>query len=276
MRIKQLTDIIDQGVSLKLVAEAYTEIASSRLKQIRALVEKNRYFLNELSIVYQTVKKIAVQKKILPIRNNKTLSILLTSNYHFYGDLNARLITFFLDSMKSNPTDQMIIGKTALEWIDTIEYKENYIRLFFDKDYPSNQELNNLVSKTKEYSQVLVFYSEFQSVMVQNPTVRDVTQTKLSVNQTAKADEVFIFEPEMGKILDFFETQVTNLLLQQTFLESELSRTAARIITMDQAQTNADTYITRERQLLNAAKQAIINTKLLETQAVLMSLKSSM
>ena len=276
MRIKQLTDIIDQGVSLKLVAEAYTEIASSRLKQIRALVEKNRYFLNELSIVYQTVKKIAVQKKILPIRNNKTLSILLTSNYHFYGDLNARLITFFLDSMKSNPTDQMIIGKTALEWIDTIEYKENYIRLFFDKDYPSNQELNNLVSKTKEYSQVLVFYSEFQSVMVQNPTVRDVTQTKLSVNQTAKADEVFIFEPEMGKILDFFETQVTNLLLQQTFLESELSRTAARIITMDQAQTNADTYITRERQLLNAAKQAIINTKLLETQAVLMSLKISM
>lgn len=285
MTTKQLTQIIEDGKALKLVAQAYTEISSSRLKQIRNLVVKNRYFLNDLTSVYKVVKEVALKRRVLPTKNNRAVSILITSNYHFYGDINTRLVGFFVASMQKRPTDQLIIGKTGLETLNSLESKMPYDFLEFEKDYPNGKELATLLSKIKNYSQILVFYPELQSVMVQKPTFKDITQTailqlqgggqKLGMRSKQQQEEggVFIFEPEIHKILDFFENQVNNLLLQQSFLESELSRTASRLLSMDQAQSNADIYIKDQERLLDRAKRAIINTKLLETYAAVISLK---
>lgn len=281
MTIKQLTDLKDETMSLKMITEAYTEIASARLKQIRGLVEKNRFFLNDLSNVYQVVKQVGTKKQLLPKKNNKIVSILITSNYHFYGEINEKLIGFFLQDQNSNADYQIIIGKTALEYIQTVSYQKPYESLIFEKDYPNEEELNILVGKIKDYSQVLVFYSELQSVMVQKPIVKDITQTSLlnSLSKNTKKLQieavapVFIFEPEITKIFAFFENQVTNLLIQQAFLESELSRTASRLLAMDNAQSNADTYIHQQAQLLDSAKRSLTNEKILETYAALMGLR---
>ena len=276
MTIKQLTNLIEEGQSLKLISETYTEIASSKLKHIRGLVEKNRFFLNDLSTVYAVVKKVATAKNILPAKNNKTVSILITSNYHFYGEINDKLIAFFQSFMEKKQTDQIIIGKTALEWLQTKKYEKSYDSLMFVNDYPNAEELNALVLKIKDYSQVLVFYSELQSVMVQIPTYKDITQTAfldLEKTQNGKS-QIYIFEPEIEKIAIFFENQVNNLLLQQTFLESDLSRTASRLLAMDKAQGNADIYILENLRLLDMVKRNIINNRLIETTAALISLKN--
>ncbi len=281
MTIKQLTTIVDQAMSLKLISQAYTEIASAKLKKIRDLVEKNRYFLDDLTRVHQVVKQIAAERHILQTKNNKTMRILITSNYHFYGDVNSNLIKFFITSTKNSPADQIIIGKTALEWLSGIKYTTPYEPFILHKDFPVLTELNTLVDKIKMYTQIIVYYSKMQSVIIQTPTFTDITQTAYLKNTNAqevvpatkKKTGVNVFEPELTKILDFFESQVTNLLLQQTFLESELSRTASRLISMDQAQTNADTYILEQKRLLGQAKRLAFNNNLLQTYTALMSTK---
>ena len=109
-------------------------------------------------------------------------------------------------------------------------------------------------------------------------TAKDITQTsylKPLTKEEQKHDQAFIFEPEIGKILDFFETQVTNLLIEQTFLDSELSRTASRLISMDQAQSSADDYLSEQRTILAQAKKNIINAKLLETYNAIVSLRNA-
>lgn len=106
--------------------------------------------------------------------------------------------------------------------------------------------------------------------MFQTPTFTDITQTsylKEGEEDEKNTKKLFIFEPELTKILDFFETQVMNLLLQQSFLESELSRTAARLVSMDQAQLNANKFILQQTMLLNKARKSESNTRLLETYA---------
>lgn len=279
MTVKQLANLIEEGQSLKLISETYTEIASSKLKHIRRLVEKNRFFLNDLSTVYAIVKKTATKKNILPEKNNRTVCILITSNYHFYGEINDKLIAFFQNVMEKKSTDKIIIGKTALEWLQTNKYDKSYDSLVFTKDYPNAEELNALVFKIKDYSQVLVFYTELQSVMVQIPTYKDITQTafldleKTQNEKGEKIPQIYIFEPEIEKIAIFFENQVNNLLLQQTFLESDLSRTASRLLAMDKAQSNADSYIFENLKLLDLVKRNIVNNRLIETYAALISLK---
>ncbi len=278
MTIRQIQAILEQAESLKTISVAYTEIASAKLKKIRGLVEKNRYFLENLASVYQVVKQVANKKNILPVRNNKTISIVITSNYHFYGNVNTNLIAYFVEAMKARPTDQIIIGKTAFEWLKSSRYNKSYTPILLSRDYPTLEELSKLVSLIKDYSQVLVFYSQLKSVMVQVPTFKDITQT-VDINQVEAKDtkeikhEFFIFEPELVKITDFFENQVTNLLLQGTFLESELSRTASRLISMDQAQSNADKYIYEQKVALGQVKKSVSNSRLLEIASVLSLLK---
>ena len=271
MTIKQLTSNIDDGLALKQITVAYTEIASGKLKNIRSLVEHNRYFLQDLAVVYQVVKQVAAVRQVLLPKNSKTVSILITSNYHFYGNVNAKLVTYFTRAMKKAATDQIIIGKTGLELLKDTSYNLPYQSLVLEKDYPNTTELQTIVSQTRNYSQIVVYYSEMKNVMTQNPMTKDITQTsflKTSID-LEYALKTFIFEPEMEKILEFFDMQVTNLLLQQTFLDSELSRTASRLVSMDQAQSKADTFLASSKTLLDQAKRSLTNMRLLETASAM-------
>lgn len=272
MTIKQLNQIIEEGEALKTIAQVYTDIASAKLKKIRNAVEANRFFLNELTSVYKVVKEMGLRKGILPKKNNKTISILITSNYHFYGDINNKLIKFYLNNIPNLTTDQIIIGQTAVTYLQEIDYLARspikYAPFILQSDYPKLDELNKLVSVIQPYQQILVFYSELKTVMTQIPRYKDITQNpsyQAKMAKEEKLEPIFIFEPELKKILDFFESQVTNLLLQQAFLESELARTGSRLVSMDQAQTNAEDYLREQRKTLFQLKKTISNSRLLET-----------
>lgn len=278
MNIKQIAQKIEEGIALKSISQAYTEIATNKLKKIRAAVERNRDYLEDLSKVHQIVKQVALAKHILPQKNGRSISLLITSNYHFYGNVNNNLMKYYLDTIKNQKSDQFVIGKTAIEYFNSINYPKNYQSLILKTDSPTDIELQQLSQATSPYSQVIIYYSQLKSVMVQIPTSKDITQTsflKLITELDESISTAFIFEPEIEKTLEFFETQVTNLLLEQTFLESELSRTASRLISMDQAQTNADKYIVDNKKMLGMAKNSINNNKLLETFNAIASLRRS-
>ena len=74
-----------------------------------------------------------------------------------------------------------------------------------------------------------------------------------------------LFEPEYSEILGFFQTQVRSLLFLRVMLETDLARTAARLITMSGAEERASDVIKQKRSQLRKMQASIINTKLLET-----------
>lgn len=276
MTIQQIQETIEQGEALKTIAQAYTEISSSKLKRIRTSVEKNRYYLDDLAKVFGVVKQVASIRNVLPQKNGQTISVLITSNYHFYGNVNSKLIKFFIDAMRQTRTDQVVIGKTALEYLEQSKYNLPYQSLILKTDFPNAEELNKIVQITKPYSKILIYYAKLQTVLVQNPAISDITQTSylkpLPVDPSGRP-QAFIFEPELTKILDFFETQVTNLLVEQTFLDSELSRTASRLVSMDQAQSSANEYINKQKISLFQAQKTINNANIVEIYNSLMYLK---
>ncbi len=285
MTTAQIKELIEVGSSLKDIASSYTEIASIKLRKIRSSVERNRQFYDELTRVYALINKIAATKKIIPApKPKKVISVLLTSNYRFYGNINNQLVQHFIVTNTKMASDKLVVGKTGRDYLKGIHYFHAYNPVIFKNDMPDDNELKSLVKVLQEYKQVLVFYPQFKSVLVQVPTVKDITQTQLlSLQEQSKPDQTdisfifnqkefqtsFIFEPEIMKMLDFFDNQIKILLLEQTILESELARTASRLIAMDQAQSKAKDFIGNNKKALGQLRKSTYNARLLETLATM-------
>lgn len=287
MTLRQINQTLEEGLSLKLITQAYAEISAIKLKRIRTGIEANRQFFNEIAGIFRTLKQVALRHhqleeimKKLVTKNGRTIALLITSNYRFYGDINSMVINQFLLASPKFATDRIVLGKMGIEYLTAIKYKYPFTQTVFTSDLPTQAELKNLVETVKNYQQVLVFHSKFRSVLQQVPQVTDVTQTanvvlppseRVQTNLVAEEEPLdFILEPEIDKMLQFFDSQIITLLLETTFLEAELSRTASRMISMDEAQTNANKFILDQRKLLQSAKRNVENSALLDTFASFM------
>lgn len=266
LTLRQASQALEESESLKIIAQAYTELASLKLQKIRFGIEKNRAFFQEIKGVLRAVKVAAEKRGIAEATKKKgVVSLVLTSNHHFYGNLENQLLEYFIDNSTKFPTDRIVIGSTATEFLKQTGYSQPYKSLVFQDDLPFAQDMHGLVIELSQYEQILVYYSRMRSVLIQEPHVVDLLQQPPEQYLNAPERSLdYIFEPEIESILNFFNNQITTLLLEQTFLESELARTAARIVSMDQAQGNADSYIKNQRRQLSQAKRTTDNNQLLD------------
>lgn len=272
--VKQIREQLESTESLKMVAQAYTEISALRLEKIRTGIEKNRDFFQSITEVYHIVNFEAA-KKMIQLRPKKgTVSILITSNEHFYGALEKELVRFFILNTTKFATDRLVIGSTAKEFFASFNYVHPYTHVILKKDSPSLEEMQGIIAKVIGYEQIMVYYSRMHSILTQEPHVVDVVQKPPTFFLKGQAQEVnYIFEPELAEMLEFFEGQITQLLIEQTFLESELARAAARLTSMDQAQFAADEILQKQRLELARAKKDIENVTLLENIATMKAYK---
>lgn len=276
MTIKQIDAALEEGESLKAIAQAYSEIANLKIKKIRAEVERNRIFFQEIAGIYSLVKDFASKQKASVTKAKKAVSIVLTSNYRFYGTINSDLLEYFEASTAKYETDFIYLGKAAIDYFRARPAKGNHKEVLLKDDSPTPEELKTLAFELSSYNQVYVFYSGMKSLLVQEPKATDIRASQsaaLSRPQGKHEDFKFIFEPELSKILEFFDSQIITLLLEGAFLESELSRTASRFISMDQAETQANKFI-REYQALKAyTKRNMDNNTILENYAAMISVR---
>lgn len=300
MTITEIDQLIEEGLSLKQITQAYSELAHLKIKRIRAEAERNRIFFEEIFYVYSLVKTEAIKKRLVFPKAKKRVSLILTSNYRFYGNINSTLIDFYLASTSGIETDRIILGKAAIDYFRARRIFANYQEVLLKDDQPQAAELNHLTALIKDYQQVLVFYSRLKSLLVQEPAVVDITATsgaKISktyfqhqpvipkfeqgiyrASGSSKPSHQigirFLFEPQLHQILTFFDHQILILLLEQTFLESEVSRTASRFISMDQAEIAANKFIKQYEAVKAHSLKTLSNTKLLEAIAALKQVSS--
>ncbi|MEK7565646.1 MAG: FoF1 ATP synthase subunit gamma [Patescibacteria group bacterium] len=264
--LKNIIETLAEDTALKLVAQTYSELSLTKLQRIRLTIERNRNFAREVAQVYYLVKAMA--PKAADPRKQKpkgTISLLLVSNSRFYGGLEEQLIKLYASHTPEFETDRIIIGKTATEYLAAIKYRYPFEGMFFKEDLPTTEELAGLIDKINGYQRVFVYYPRFQTVLVQQPTFTDLTgPSALTTAGASSSAFYYIFEPEVEKMLVFIDRQIIALLLEQSFLEAELARTAARLVAMEQAQSNAETMIAGERKQLARARRQLADTKLLE------------
>lgn len=277
MTIKEIEETLEEGLSLKAITQAYAEIANLKVRKIRTAVERNRLFFDDISKVYGTVKAYAIKKKVAVQKPKKRLYILITSNARFYGAINASLIDYFIGSTREvTDSDMVIIGKGGIDYFRATKVLPNMHEVILTADMPTNAELANLANICSSYNQVLVFHAQFKSLLKQTATSTDITAMSEYLREFAHKEEdptFFIFEPELSKILQFFDSQILTLLLEQTFLETELSNAASRFISMDEAEGEANKFIKEYQTMKAYTKRNLINNAILESFATIKAVR---
>lgn len=272
--VRELREEINEIDSLRFVTQAYTDISAARIKRIKEEFERNASFYQEIARVYQLTKTIALKKdnpsaaKGAKIDTN--ISIAITSNHRFYGRLNLDVLERFL---RSEEAEKLVIGQTGREYFRVHGEPEGLEFFIPDHDRLSPEELHALLDRLKDYTKILVYYPKFESVFVQGVGLMDIAQAPTKTQLKVQNID-YIFEPELPKILKFFEEQIKYILFDRIMLETELSRVAARLWAMNEAQERAERALKSRKSRLRKVVRSLKNARLLNTFSAVFSSKA--
>lgn len=268
--ISDIKDQINDLTTFKHISAAFTEAAAAKLSNIRAATQRNERFYEQVTRIYHLVEMSArsLEKsdkdaQILPPRR---LYVAFTSNQRFFGSLNNEIMKLFLREAAKSKVGMLIIGTTGEAYMRSLGKLSGFDKLRFKGDIPDKEEVLNFLKLTDDFEQIRVFYPKFISFLKQTVGVIDITQ-KVTLGEMENIEEEIqiIFEPEIDKMLKFFDTQVRSILFTKVLLETDLARTAARLLTMSQAEERTDGEIKLMKTHLRKYVRSFTNAQLLDT-----------
>lgn len=267
---QQLNDLI----TFKHISSAFTEASAVKLANIRQAFKRNDRFFTDIIHIYNLVLTNAQKQKITEASKDlvqKKITVALTSNHRFFGHLNTAIMQKFLNYSQKLSTDRLVIGTTGDSFMRASNYNVKYQNINFQTDSPTEAERRLFLEKIKDYASVTLFFPKFISIIRQEVGSIDISGQMEKKSSDAK-DTAFIseelnilFEPEFSKILKFFENEVKMILFKRVILETELARTAARLLEMSQAEERTDYEINLKNVELRKVTSSMINANLLET-----------
>lgn len=268
--LKQIRERVETTQTIEDITQALGDIATMKLRKIRKIIEHNIGFYGEISTVYQTVKMAGLKERKKEFKrqaNGRTVCLLLTSNSSFYGGLDTELTNFFVLNTQNLNCDRVILGTAGKDLLSNIYYPHELSYHAFKSDSPTMEEIKTLAKELFIYSKVLVFHTKFVTVLNQSPVISDISELTSDKGANKEEKYFYILEPEIDKMINFFQNQISVLLFQAIFSEIDLARTAARMISMNQAEENARNVLIQEkRELINLKKQ-LVNIQTIETYA---------
>lgn len=268
--LSDLHNELEDNKTLRSIAAAFTEVNAYRIKKIRASFEKNYRFYKEITDIYHLIKETAASgappgEPVKPrLAGDKSLRVAVTSNSHFFGNLNRDVIDKFLVDARKTKDDLMVIGQTGISFSALKIPPSRFQSFRFKSDFPSREEIVSVINATRDYARVYLYYPQFVNMLTQKVYILDITQSA-PPQKSAVANINHIFEPEVGKIVEFFEKQVRSLLFIRAMLETDLSRTAARLISMSGAEQRAEALIRQRGYIIGKFERSERNARLLET-----------
>ncbi len=271
-----VTDIrqeLEDVRTAKFIAGALRDISATKMRIIREGFRSNIAFFNEISALYELLKLHAARRKYDKKRGTiateapTKIAVAITSNKRFYGTLNNEVMTEFLEHMKEQNQDCMVIGSTGKQLLVNTPYKKRCRTLLFENDSPTVDEMRDFLEMVRAYEQVLIFYPKFVNVFKQEVAYIDITHTPDPGHVAEKKFDGYIFEPELLEMLEFFERHIRYILFHRTMLETELSRTAARLLKMNTAEHRATDRMEEKELELRKEMASLSSMRLLETFA---------
>ena len=253
----------------KFITSMLRDISAMKMREIRSKFETNDNFFAEISKLYslikiQELKQLESKKKKKEENSSTLLLVAITSNKHFFGALNSNVMESFLEEGAKQSGDNLVIGNTGKQYVTDTKYEKKCKYMSFEDDNPTDEELITFLERIKPYGRVLIFYPSFISVFRQGVKTIDLTQ-KPEMTEELKKEEAYIFEPDLEEMIQFFETQIRYLLFNRAMLETELARTAARLMRMNEAESRATDLIKEKERQLQKETSALSSIRLLET-----------
>lgn len=255
INLAQIDSEVWEITSLRSLTEVYGEIAAIRMKKIRDMVLKNRDFLESIESIFRNclssyaqklsrmlaVGKVKIGQKVTFLSHNgSTVAVLISANTRFYGDVIRETFDKFIEEVKRHNYEVTIIGKVGRSMFLDAEPSRPFTYFELPDFGTDKVHISETVSHLVQYEEIKVYYAKYQSVVSQIATTFSISAGTEVTQLDAKPVSSFLFEPNLEKVLMFFETQIFASLFDQSLRESQLAKAASRILAMDKASASVD------------------------------------
>ena len=268
---------IQSLTNIKGMVEAYEEIAAIRIRRNRDQVLRSRQFAEEINDLFQQVKVSASniidpKKRSYLDKNGKTLFVFLSTNTGLYGDIVKKTFNLFAKYVGQYADNVLIIGKSGLK----LAQEHQVIKPITYLDFPENKidpgYLDRVGSYMLQFERVIVFYAKFAGIMHQDEAMIDISgnppgpEALGAGGRTAGQIKIkYFFEPEVQKILAFFEKEIFGSILEQTVREFELAKLSSRVVGLNRTIDHIDEELKKTIFKRNVFLHAESNRKQLQT-----------
>lgn len=270
-RIQAAQNVSKTTKAMQMISASKLKRAQEAALSIRPYVEK----LTGLSSGLSTKTSEKFQHSYLKqgVINGKTMLIILSPDKGLCGGLITNLVReFFLFQKTEVQTIYLTIGK-KIE-VQVAKFKKEIIASFvfgttlpsFDMVYPITHIIDDYYLEQK-VDTVKILATNFESIFTQRPKISTVLP--ITMPQELKEEEKLfrLFEPPPSEILPSLLKHYLEMTIYQHLLESYVSEQASRMITMQNATTNANDIIEDLRLEYNKTRQAKITNEILDISA---------
>ena len=266
--------------STQQITKAMEMVSAVKLNKVRTQAESSRPYVDSMQQMMQALCASAdeISHPLLSPREDvqKVLLVVVTSDRGLCGTFNTNVINAAKEFIEENEDKEVTLltigakGNDALSrmgysilktfnvpWGDEISREMKNVSLFLEETFYSMQT-----------DKVYLLYSKFENVLRHVPTIVQYLPVppleEDDMKSLLKLAAYFMVEPSFDEVANILTPRYLETRMYHSIVESLASEYAARMVSMRNANDNAEEVIGELNLTYNKARQASITTDLID------------
>ncbi|MFL3005075.1 MAG: ATP synthase F1 subunit gamma [Candidatus Neomarinimicrobiota bacterium] len=271
--LKDIRDRIKSVKSIQKVTKAMKMVAAAKMRKAQDRMEQARPYTNSLDEIIHHILP-DVDREMLPLLDEREIKrkayVVVCADRGLAGAFNTNLLKVAqseIDQFGKDNVDIFCIGKKARDYFTYRNYNiiESHIDFWAEMEFENaimigRSVIDHFTNGTVD--EIHVVYNYFVNVAQQEIK----SETLLPLTYDSIEDKVVdrLYEPSKESIVNTLIPRHLNVQMWKYLLESYASEQAARMLSMENATSNAQDMIKDLTLQFNKARQAAITTEMLE------------
>ena len=271
--LKDIRDRIKSVKSIQKVTKAMKMVAAAKMRRAQERMEESRPYSNSLAEVIQHLLS-DIDRDALPLLDVRDVKrkayVVVSADRGLAGAFNTNLLKVAqkeIDSFGKEKVDLFCIGKKARDHFKRREYNiiNSHVDFWADMEFNSAITIGRSIIDhftSGKVDEIHVVYNYFINVGQQE--VKSEVLLPLIYEEKNGVTHDRLYEPSKEELVSSLIPRHLNVQMWKYLLESYASEQAARMLSMENATTNAQDMIKDLTLEFNKARQAAITTEMLE------------
>jgi len=271
--LKDIRDRIKSVKSIQKVTKAMKMVAAAKMRKAQDRMEQARPYTNSLDEIIHHILP-DVDRDMLPLLDEREIKrkayVVVCADRGLAGAFNTNLLKVAqaeIDEFGKENVDIFCIGKKARDHFTYRNYNiiESHIDFWAEMEFEnammiSRSVIDHFTNGTVD--EIHVVYNYFVNVAQQE--IKSETLLPLTYDSSEVEVVDRLYEPSKESLVNTLIPRHLNVQMWKYLLESYASEQAARMLSMENATSNAQDMIKDLTLQFNKARQAAITTEMLE------------
>jgi F-type H+-transporting ATPase subunit gamma len=280
--LKDLKNRINSVTSTRKITQAMQMVAAAKLRRAEEQAGAARPYAERFNAVMAGLAAGAAESEDAPKLLKGTgadqthLLVVMTAERGLCGGFNSSIVKLAKVRIEAllaegKTVKILTVGKKGREQlrrdyedhlIDHVDFSEVKKIGYTDAQKVAEDVLSRF--DAGEFDVATIYFSEFESVISQIPTERQIIPAKVELAEGEEAGGFFDYEPDEQEVLAELLPRGVATQIFSALLENAASEQGARMSAMDNATRNAGDMIDRLTIEFNRTRQAVITNELIE------------